>query len=202
MIQALPKLLSFEEFLDWYPENGIYELHKGVIVELKPTGTHEEISEFLNEQFILEIHRLKLPFLVSSGCTVRPPDSKTGYRPDKIVLDKTILSEEPLWKKRSTVSNGKTVKLLIEVASTNWRDDYLIKLKDYEEMGIQEYWIVDYLGLAATRYIGSPKMPVISLYSLVDGEYQVTQFRGEEEIISPTFPELKLTAAQIFNATS
>ena len=167
---------------------------------MKPTGSHEEISEFINEQFILEIHRLKLPFLVSSGCTVRPPNTNTGYKPDKIVLDKTVLSEELLWKKRSTVSNGKTVKLLVEVASTNWRDDYLSKLKDYENMGIQEYWIVDYLGLAATRYIGSPKSPTISIYSLVEGEYQVTRFRGEEKIVSPTFPELQLTATQIFNA--
>ncbi|MEA5471410.1 Uma2 family endonuclease [Spirulina sp. 06S082] len=202
MIQALPKLLSFEEFLDWYPENGIYELHEGVIVELQPRGSHEKIAGFIAAQCILEIYRLKLPFFIPGGCIVRPPDADTGYKPDIIILDDTVLQKETLWEKRSTVSNGKTVKLLIEVASTNWRDDYLIKLKDYEEMGIQEYWIVDYLGLAATRYIGSPKMPIISIYSLVDGEYQVTQFRGEEEIISPTFPELKLTAAQIFNAMS
>lgn len=112
------------------------------------------------------------------------------------------MNDEPLWKKRSTVSNGTTVKLLVEVASTNWRDDYLMKLQDYEEMGIQEYWIVDYLGLAATRYIGSPKSPTLSIYSLVNGEYQVSQFRGEEKIISPTFPELQLIARQIFNAAN
>ncbi|MBP0021700.1 MAG: Uma2 family endonuclease [Cyanobacteria bacterium SBLK] len=128
--------------------------------------------------------------------------AKTGYRPDKIILEKTSLNDEPLWKKRSTVSNGTTVKLLVEVASTNWRDDYLMKLQDYEEMGIQEYWIVDYLGLAATRYIGSPKSPTLSIYSLVNGEYQVSQFRGEEKIISPTFPELQLIARQIFNAAN
>lgn len=26
-----------------------------------------------------------------------------------------------------------------------WQDDYLTKLRDYEALGIQEYWIVDYL---------------------------------------------------------
>jgi Uma2 family endonuclease len=31
----------------------------------------------------------------------------------------------------------------------------------------------------------------------VDGEYQVTLFRGEERIVSPTFPELALTLDQI-----
>ena len=33
MIQPVPKLLTFEEFLEWYPDGrGRYELHEGVIV--------------------------------------------------------------------------------------------------------------------------------------------------------------------------
>lgn len=41
---------------------------------------------------------------------------------------------------------------------------------------------------------------VISLYQLVDDEYQVSQFRGDEPIQSALFPELSLTAATIFLA--
>ena len=59
--------------------------------------------------------------------------------------------------------------MIIEVVSTNWRDDYLTKLRDYEEIGIKEYWIVDYLALGGRRYIGNPKQPTISIYQLVDG---------------------------------
>jgi Uma2 family endonuclease len=33
-----------------------------------------------------------------------------------------------------------------------------------------------------------------------DGEYQVQQFREHDRIESPTFPELNLTAEQIFQA--
>ncbi|MEQ8960691.1 MAG: Uma2 family endonuclease, partial [Coleofasciculus sp. C2-GNP5-27] len=62
------------------------------------------------------------------------------------------------------------------------------------------YWIVDYLGLGGRRYIGNPKQPTFSVYQLVDGVYQVTQFRGNERIVSASFPELNLTANQIFNA--
>lgn len=65
-------------------------------------------------------------------------------------------------------------------------------------MGIPEYWIVDYLGLGGTRYIGSPKQAVLSLYYLVEGEYQVRQFRQNDRIESPTFPALDLTAFQVF----
>jgi Uma2 family endonuclease len=64
-------------------------------------------------------------------------------------------------------------------------------------MGIPEYWILDYLGLGGRRFIGSPKQPTLSVYSLIDGEYQVSQFRGDEVIVSPTFPELRLTAKEV-----
>lgn len=200
MTQALPKLLTLEEFLDWYPENGHYELHKGVIVEMSPTGTHEKVGALIAAQLTLEIARLQLPFFLPRTCVVKAKDQQSGYQTDVIVLDDEALGDEPLWRKRSTVTQGKTVKLAVEVASTNWRDDYYTKLNDYEKLGIPEYWIVDYLGLGATRLIGSPKRPTISVYSLVEGEYQVKQFRGEEKIISPTFSELSLTAAQVFQA--
>lgn len=93
---------------------------------------------------------------------------------------------------------GISIPLAIEVVSTNWRDDYLTKLRDYEEIGIPEYWIVDYLALGGSRYIGSPKQPTISIYQLIDGEYQVRQFQENDWIESPTFPELNLTALQVF----
>jgi Uma2 family endonuclease len=73
-------------------------------------------------------------------------------------------------------------------------------LRDYEEIGIPEYWIIDYLGLGGLRYIGSPKKPTISIHLLIDGEYQVNYFRNDEKIISSTFPDLNLTAQQIFQA--
>jgi len=74
------------------------------------------------------------------------------------------------------------------------------KVAGYETVGIPEYWIVDYAALGGRRVIGNPKQATISVYSLVDGEYQVRQFRSSDRIISPTFPELNLTAEQIFQA--
>jgi Uma2 family endonuclease len=85
------------------------------------------------------------------------------------------------------------------VVSTNWRDDYALKMTDYERMGIGEYWILDYLGIGGRRYIGSPKQPTFTVCTIVDGEYELQQFRGNDCIISPTFPELRLAVNQIFN---
>jgi Uma2 family endonuclease len=58
---------------------------------------------------------------------------------------------------------------------------------------------VDYLGVGGRRYIGNPKQPNISIYYLVEGEYQIAQFTGKDVIISPSFSELNLTVEQIFN---
>ncbi|MDF0551940.1 Uma2 family endonuclease [Kamptonema sp. UHCC 0994] len=199
MIQALDKQLTFEDFLQWYPDGtGRYELHNGVIVEMNPTGDHEEVTAFLNRKLNVEIDRLAVRYFIPRTYLVKPENADSGYQPDLIVLDKIALEAEPLWKKSSTILQGNSVKLAIEVVSTNWRDDYLKKLADYEAMGIPEYWIVDYLGLGGMRYIGNPKRPTISIYQLIDGEYQINQFREQERIESPTFTDLILTANQIF----
>lgn len=42
MTQAIPKPLTFHEFLKHYPEDGKrYELIDGNIVEIRPVGQHE-----------------------------------------------------------------------------------------------------------------------------------------------------------------
>lgn len=210
MTQTLRKLVTFEEFVKWKPDGGRYELHDGVIVEMpQPTGDHEEIIGFLASELTAEFRRLDFPYFIPKTALVKPLENESGYSPDVVILNRPNLVNEPLWKKESTVTQGASVPLVIEVVSTNWRDDYFTKLGKYEEIGIPEYWIVDYLALGGRKFIGNPKQPTISVYSLVvgeasppgEGEYQVTQFRSDERLISPTFPELNLTASQIFQPT-
>ncbi len=204
MTQAVPTTLTFktfEEFLEWYPDGrGHYELIDGVVVEMNPTGDHEEVAAFLNRKLNVEIDRLNLPYFIPRTYLVKPANSISGYQPDVLVLDRSVLEAEPLWKKSSTITLGSSVKIAVEVVSTNWRDDYGRKLTDYELMGIPEYWIVDYRALGARRYIGSPKQPTLSIYTLVEGEYQVQQFRSSDQLKSAIFSELNLTVEQIFQA--
>ncbi|HYX17526.1 MAG TPA: Uma2 family endonuclease [Nostoc sp.] len=203
MTQAIPKLVTFEEFVDWLPEirRVRYELHKGEIVEMaQPVGEHEEVKGFLGIEIPFEIKRLALPYFIPNQVIVRPPEKDSGYFPDVLVLNRANLENEKLWKKESTVSLGASIPLAIEVVSTNWRDDYYLKYADYEEMGIPEYWIVDYAALGGRNFIGNPKQPTISVCNLVDGEYQISKFRDSDRIVSQTFPELNLTPNQIFQA--
>ena len=201
MTQALSKPLTFEEFLEWYPEDGSrYELLEGEIVAMRPVGQHELIASFIDAELTLEIRRLQLPYFSSRNTLVKPRRPGSADLPDAIVLDREALGTDPYWEQCSTISVGSSARLVVEVVSTNWQDDYLRKLADYETLGIPEYWMVDYLGLGATRYIGKPKQPTISVYQLVEGEYQVNQFRGAEQVMSPMFPALALTAAQVLQA--
>lgn len=200
MFQPLVEPITFEEFIEWKPENGRYELHKGVIVEMQPTGDHELVRAFLIRELNFEIRRLNLAYSIPSQALVKAVDKKSGYIPDVLVLNVTNLANEPLWKKSSTVSQAESIPLIVEVVSTNWRDDYFLKFGEYEEMGISEYWIVDYAALGGKRFIGNPKQPTVSVYTLVEGEYQITQFRENDRIESLTFPELDLTAEKVFQA--
>ncbi len=201
MTQSIPKLVTFEDFAAWRPEGGRYELHDGVIVEMaQPVGDHEDVVGFIARKLTVEFDRLNLPYIIPKTALVKPINSESAYSPDVLLLNRPNLVNEPLWKKESTVSLAASIPLVIEVVSTNWDDDYYTKQGKYEGIGIPEYWVVDYLGLGAKKFTGNPKQPTISIYQLIDGEYQVTQFRGSANIVSPTFPELNLTAEQIFQA--
>ncbi|WP_071189722.1 Uma2 family endonuclease [Trichormus sp. NMC-1] len=203
MFQALPKLITFAEFIEWLPDKGCYELHDGVIVEMNPpVGFHEDIICFLAEKITAEYLRLNLPYGIPRTTFVKPPGSESSYLPDVLVINRNILATDPNWRKSAVIYEPDAIPLIIEVVSTNWQDDYYKKLGDYEKLGISEYWIVDYLGLGSGRFIGNPKQPTISVHNLIDGEYQVTQFRGSDLIVSTAFAKLNLTAEQIFKAGS
>ncbi len=200
MVQALPQSVTFDEFIAWLPESSEhrYELHQGAIVEMpKPRGDHSDVAGLLSGSLFVEITRAKLPYFIPKECLVRISDD-TAYEPDGIVLDRQTIADDPRWQPQSTITQGRSARLVIEVVSTNWRDDYDKKFSDYEALGIPEYWIVDYLGLGGRRHIGSPKQPTFSVCELIDEEYEIRRFKGSDRILSPAFPDLNLTVDQVF----
>ena len=124
----------------------------------------------------------------------------TAFRPDVMVVDRNELIHEPLWQEQSILTLGSSIKLIAEVVSGNWQNDYARKTEDYATLGIAEYWIVDHGGLGGIRYIGRPKQPTLTVCTLVDDDYQICLFRGDELIISQVFPDLSLTAGQVLTA--
>ncbi|MFB2895358.1 Uma2 family endonuclease [Aerosakkonemataceae cyanobacterium BLCC-F50] len=203
MTQSLAKLATFEQFIEWYPSNGLqYELHKGVIVEMPPpTGEHENVVGFLAAQITFQFLQMGLPFRIPKTAFVKIASNNSTYSSDILLLNHDNLVNEPLWSKQSTVIQPASVPLAVEVVSSNWRDDYYDKFRDYEEMGIPEYWIVDYAALGGKRFTGNPKQPTITICELVEGDYQINVFRGNNLIKSPLFPQIGSTAQQIFDSS-
>lgn len=201
-------VMSFEEFVTWKPDHRAYELYEGIPFEMQPVGQHEEIVGYLTLKIAVEIARSDLPYFLPKQALIKPPSRASGvapliesaYCPDVMVIKRAELSSEPLWSRSSTLTRGAALALVVEVVSTNWRTDYGYKLTDYEALGILEYWIIDYVPLGGRRAIGEPRLPTVSIYRLLDDEFSLEQFRGDELIVSGVFPDINLTANQIFNA--
>lgn len=207
MTQTLPKILTetlitFEDFLKLETGDKRYELYNGVLVEVaQPIGEHENVTGFLIRKLSARFENFNLPYFIAPKVLIKPIGKDSGFLPDVLVLDKRNLANEPLYRKESTVSQSATIPLVIEVVSTNWQDDYALKFDEYSDIGIPEYWIVDYLGLGGKEFIGSPKEPTFTRCELVNGQYVRTSLKSGA-IQSKAFPELNLTVEQIFNAAA
>jgi Uma2 family endonuclease len=205
MIAIAQKTLSFEEFLNWDDDSGrSFELVNGVAMPLsEPTAKQEDVVDGLCRLLVDHCQSLNLPYVPRQSKQVRlnaaPGESESSRKADIVVFAK----EEWVRMRQSSASAAAYIPppLAIEVVSTNWRDDYRIKLNEYETLGILEYWIVDYAGLGGVQYIGSPKQSTVTINRLIDGEYQAQRYQGEAIIVSPTFPQLVLTIAQIVAMT-
>lgn len=195
------KKLSFIEFLEQYPDGkGIYELVNGEIVQLEPTRAHKNVARYLVKCFDRENERLGLDYIVDKDIVVRTVTAsgqEQGRNPDVGMVSAS------LWNSNVLAYGALTepIQLAVEVVSTNWEDDYVDKLDEYQRLGIAEYWIVDYLAIASRSILGNPKLPAVFVYQLIDGKYQASSFKNSERIISPTFPELQLTVEQILSAS-
>lgn len=199
MVQAIRKL-TFEEYASLDAEawaelglpEGRFEYDDGELVEVP---SESELNDWIARYLFL--------LLANSG--VIPPrligvhtceievigKPKTRY-PDLVVLD-----EEPGTQpqRRFFITlDMPSPRLVIEIVSPgrpnsdNYQRDYVDKPKQYAGRGIPEYWQID------------PSRHVVTVLWLVDGCYQETSFQGGDLVLSPTFPDLKLTADQILNA--
>ncbi|GJD22493.1 hypothetical protein RIVM261_074490 [Rivularia sp. IAM M-261] len=200
MTQAASKIITIDEFIKEYADNNRYELIDGELIDMEPTGPHEQVVGFVGRKLNVQIDQQYPDYFIPHRCLIQLLGVNTAFRPDVIVLDSTRLVNEPLWQKEPVITFGSTIKLAVEVVSTNWQNDYARKVEDYAMLGVREYWIVDYLGIGGREYIGKPKQPTITICILNQDEYQRQLFRNEDTLVSTIFPNLQLTAKQVFES--
>jgi Uma2 family endonuclease len=195
------KPLTFDEFLARYGGDNRFELIDGEVFDLEPTGQHERVAGFINTKVCVQIDGAGLPWFVLQRPLFRPANEGiTAFRPDIAVIDEVALADELIWPEQSILTRGGSIKFVAEIVSSNWQNDYARKFEDYAVLGIPEYWIVDHAALGGIHYIGQPKQPTLSICVLEGNVYKIQRLTGDDAIVSPTFPGLKLTAAQVLRA--
>ncbi|MEG4633573.1 Uma2 family endonuclease [Microcoleus sp. AR_TQ3_B6] len=103
--------------------------------------------------------------------------------------------------------------LVVEVVSpgkVNEDRDYRYKRSEYAARGIPEYWIVDPGQAKVTvlmwvdglyeEAVFQGSNSIVTVLMCVDGLYEEAVFQGSNSIVSTTFPDQKLTAAQVLGA--
>ncbi|MGL4882646.1 MAG: Uma2 family endonuclease [Waterburya sp.] len=199
MVQSTINLITVDDFVKRYGDDNRYELIDGELIDMEPTGLHEQVAAFIGRKLNVEIDRQNAEYFIPFRCLIKLLGTEIAFRPDVIVLDQTQLANEPLWQQEPVITMGTSIKLVVEIVSSNWQNDYARKVEDYAVLGIPEYWIVDYLGVGGREYIGKPKQPTITVCTLNGDEYQRRLFRNNDLLVSSVFPDLQLRAKQVFS---
>lgn len=183
--------LIFEEYLAYNDGTDYrYELVDGELVPMSlGTGKHGAIIRFVARQFEDALAQSGQPWVALPALVgVRSPRGRswdTSRIPDVTVL--TVVQWEAMSDREAVINlNELPPILVVEVVSPSTKaDDYRSKRAEYGLLEIPEYWIVD------------PLEEKITLCILEHQFYDFTEFRGDNLIQSPTFPDINLTTAQI-----
>jgi Uma2 family endonuclease len=165
-----------------------YELVDGeLVLRPPPTHLHRRIAQLLERLFQAEIQRLNHQWETGRGdIGISTHNSRRHIAriPDVVVFDKTDI--DTLTDVAILTAPPRLVVEVVSPGAANRKRDYEQKPREYQRMGIPEYWIVD------------PERQVVTTLILFDGLYEETEYRDAEIIASQTFPELSLAATQIF----
>ncbi len=90
-ISAQPKQkLTFDQFLEQYPEDGRYELLNGELVRILATRQHDDVADFIADAMKAEVKQHKLNYKVSDRivlATETEEGREQGRHPDVSVVD-------------------------------------------------------------------------------------------------------------------
>ena len=186
--------MTLKEFLTY--DDGTdtrYELVDGMLVEMGAESTgNTSIATLLMFAFgALGIHYYCLA--TKHLIEVRGGDASSRY-PDLVVHSEESFAAIQGRSEACVELTDPSPILVVEVvspgaeSSRNYKRDYQWKPREYADRGIAEFWQVD------------PKREWVRVLSLDGTEYAIATFKGDEPIVSPTFPELKLTAAIVLAA--
>ena len=184
------KIYTYADYLQWRFKERI-EILKGKVFKMSPAPArnHQAASSELSRIFLNFFHKKECkvyiaPFDVrlvdKRKKSTKDEDIITVFQPDLcVVCDKNKLD------KRGCIGSP---NLIIEILSpSNSNREMKNKYELYEENGVKEYWIVDYVYKTIHRYVLKDAI-YIGLKPLI----------AEETCTSSIFPDLSFTVGEIF----
>ncbi len=184
-------LLTFQEYLEYVPESDVrYELVKGKLIPMPAsTHLHTNICKFLVYKLQRYFAAENLDLVANALGTGVRTEENTSRIPDVVVFSKTVW-EQVLHRPGAGVLDFEEQPILVvEVVSSNRRDDYEIKRDEYETAKIPSYWIVD------------PKKKLVRVFTNTRNEegYDFVDFTEEKTIVSSQFSQLVLSVKELLN---
>ncbi|MBT9311442.1 Uma2 family endonuclease [Leptothoe kymatousa] len=189
MVQAKPKLKTFDDYLAHCKDTEArYELTNGELIEI-PHGSDENV-------IIARAMDLALSDLVgfrrvrSHQLAIEMPGQPKNRFPDITVLLPEHLEQLKTSGQSAIRLDMHPPMLVVEVVSPgpeNHRRDYIEKRNQYEWRGIPEYWIVD------------PENQRVTVLFLTADGYEASVFMDNTVVVSKTFPDWTLTAADMLS---
>jgi Uma2 family endonuclease len=188
----LPEM-TLAEYLDYDDGTGRrHELVDGVLVDMgNESKLNLQIAMFLLHRLVElgvseDFLSVKIEIVVSSRKV------KVRY-PDLVVLTPGLEAQMADSYRCIIQSAMPPPAMVAEVVSPgepqeeNYQRDYVDKVNEYAARGIPEYWIID------------PNRSLVLVLTLLEGEYESVEFRGNARIVSPMFPNFSLTVKQLLN---
>jgi Uma2 family endonuclease len=186
--------MTLKEFLAY--DDGTetrYELVDGVLVEM---GYESTINTWIAGFLMFAFRDLGVPhYCLSVKHAIEVRGSYANSRwPDLMVHSEASAAAIAERSEACLELMDPSPRLLLEVVSpgkeseVNYKRDYEQKPEEYADRAVAEFWRVD------------PDREWVQIGRLMDGQYEFETFKGKDAIVSPTFPELALTAAQVLAA--
>ncbi len=187
--QTVEHLLTFQEYLEYEGEPDVlYELFRGQLIPMSAAmHLHTNICKFLIYKLQRYFADQNLDLVANSLATGVRTEENSSRIPDVVVCSQAVWAQVLHRDGAGVLDFAEKPILVVEVTSSNARDDYVIKRSEYEIAEIPEYWIVD------------PKNKRVRVFanpSRVEG-YSFVDFTAKQSIISGQFEQLVLSVKEL-----
>jgi Uma2 family endonuclease len=197
MTVATDRRMTLQEFLTYDDgTNTRYELVDGVLVEMSlGTGKHGRAIHRLAKRLEAAAENLGTDWLALPGLVGVETD--VPGKNDHVRIPDITMLPVAQWDAIADRPGSATIFrdepapiVVVEVLSPSTKStDLKEKRAEYIKPGIPEYWMIN------------PISKEITVLRLENRAYiEIGVFRGDSVIVSPTFPELKLTVTQVLGA--